>query len=222
MGCPLTIDPEVLNVAGDKSGLYYPNLMGRIYLEAMEEVMGKNGINAVLNLARLGFLIDNYPPQNLSREFDFADFGALGQAIDDMYGPRGGRGLALRAGRAAFSDGLSKFGALVGVSQLAFKVIPMGTKLKVGVRAMAETFSKFSDQHSEVEDKKDRFVYTIYKCPVCWGRTSDRPICYGAVGILQEGLRWVSGGKDFRVEEFECQAQGDEYCRFDIYKEPLN
>jgi predicted hydrocarbon binding protein len=39
---------------------------------------------------------------------------------------------------------------------------------------------------------------------------------------LQEGLRWVSGGKDFRVEEFECHARNDEHCRFDIFKEPLN
>jgi hypothetical protein len=200
-------------VAVDKSGLCYPNLMGRIYLEAMEDVMGKNGINALLNLAGLRHLIDNYPPANLNREFDFSDFGALGQAIDDMYGPRGGRGLALRAGRAAFADGVAKFGALVGVGELAFKVIPLGTKLKVGLRAMAETFTKFSDQHSEVEEKEDRFVYTIYACPVCWGRTSDRLICFGAAGILQEGLRWVSGGKDFRVEEVACHARGDEHSR---------
>ena len=79
-------------MASEKSGLYYPNLMARIYLDALEEVMGKNGTNAVLNLAGLSYLIDNFPPNNLIREFDFADFGALGQAIDDMYGPRGGRG----------------------------------------------------------------------------------------------------------------------------------
>jgi len=212
----------VQSVAVEKSGLYYPNIIARIYLDALEDVMGKNGTNAVLNLASLGYLVDNYPPNNLNREFDFADFGALGKAIDDMYGPRGGRGLALRAGRATFSDALSKFGAMIGISELAFKVIPLGTKLKVGLRAMAETFTKFSDQHSEVEEKEDRFVYTIYKCPVCWGRNGDRPICYGAVGLLQEGLRWVSGGKDFRVEEFECYARGDEYCRFNIFKDPLN
>jgi predicted hydrocarbon binding protein len=209
-------------VAREKSGLYYNNLMARIYLDALEEVMGKNGTNAVLNLAGLRHLIDNYPPNNLDREFDFADFSALGQAIDDMYGPRGGRGLSLRAGRATFADALSKFGAMIGIGELAFKIIPLGTKVKVGLRAMAETFTKFSDQHSEVKEAGDRFVYTIYQCPVCWGRTSDRPICYGAVGILQEGLRWVSGGKDMRVEEFECHARGDEYCRFYIFKEPLN
>ncbi len=196
--------------------------MARIYLDALEEVMGKNGTNAVLNLAGLGNLIGNYPPNNLDREFDFADFGALGQAIDEMYGPRGGRGLALRAGRATFADAISKFGAMIGIGELAFKVIPLGTKIKVGLRAMAETFTKFSDQHSEVEEKGDRFIYTIYQCPVCWGRSNNQPICYGAVGILQEGLRWVSGGKDLRVEEFDCHAKGDEYCRFDIFKDPLN
>jgi predicted hydrocarbon binding protein len=209
-------------VAKEKSGLYYPNKIGRIYLMAMEEVMGSNGIKAVLNLAKVPELIGNYPPNNLSREFDFSDFGAIGAAIEEMYGPRGGRGLALRAGRASFAQGLSEFGSVVGASELAFKVIPLGTKVKVGLKAMAETFTKFSDQHSEVEEAEEFFVYTIHKCPVCWGRTSEKPICYGAVGILQEGLRWVSGGKDFKVEEIECIAAGNKTCVFHIFKEPLN
>jgi predicted hydrocarbon binding protein len=209
-------------VAKEKSGLYYPNKIGRIYLMAMEEVMGSNGIKAVLNLAKVPELIGNYPSNSLAREFDFSDFGAIGAAIEEMYGPRGGRGLALRAGRASFAQGLSEFGSVVGASELAFKVIPLGTKVKVGLKAMAETFTKFSDQTSGVEESDDYFVYTIYQCPVCWGRTSEKPICYGAVGILQEGLRWVSGGKDFKVEEIKCHAAGDENCVFYIYKEPLN
>ncbi len=209
-------------MAREKSGLYYPNKIGRIYLMAMEEVMGSNGIKAVLNLAKTPELIGNYPPNNLSREFDFSDFGAIGSAIEEMYGPRGGRGLALRAGRASFAQGLSEFGSVIGASELAFKVIPLGTKVKVGLKAMAETFTKFSDQASEVEEADEYFIYTIRKCPVCWGRTSEKPICYGAVGILQEGLRWVSGGKDFKVEEIQCHAVGDENCVFYVYKEPLN
>jgi predicted hydrocarbon binding protein len=205
----------------EPSGLYYPNLMVRIYLQALEEVMGKNGINALLNLAKLSHLIDNYPPANLNKEFDFSDFGALGQGIVDMYGPRGGRGLALRAGRASFADGLSKFGATAGAADLAFKVLPTGVKLKVGLKSMAETFTKFSDQHSSLEEESEHFVYTIHQCPVCWGRKGDKPMCYGAIGILQEGLRWVSGGKDFRVEEIECVACGAEKCVLHVYKEPL-
>ena len=55
-----------------KSGLYYPNNIARIYLQAMEEVMGKNGLNAILNMAGLTHLMDHFPPNNLAREFDFS------------------------------------------------------------------------------------------------------------------------------------------------------
>jgi predicted hydrocarbon binding protein len=205
----------------DQSGFYYPNKAGRIALISLEEVMGKNGINAVLNMAGLSYLIDNYPPDDLKREFDFADFGALNQALEEMYGPRGARGLALRMGRASFSHVIRDFGAMVGMADLAFKVLPLSTKLKVGIRAMAETFTKISDQTSRVEEDEEKFIYIIERCPVCWGRKTDRPVCFQAGGLLQEGLRWVSGGKDFRVEETLCIAKGDPTCTFFIDKEHI-
>ena len=54
-----------------------------------------------------------------------------------------------------------------------------------------------------------------------WGRQSDKPICHAAVGLIQEGLRWVSGGKEFRVEETTCIATGDVTCEFLVYKDPI-
>jgi len=206
----------------EPSGLYYPNKMGRIYIMAIEEVLGKNGLNAILHIAKLDHLIDNYPPNNLNREFDFADFAALDQALDDMVGPRGGRALSLRAGQAVFSQGLQGFASFVGMADLAFRLLPLGTKLKVGLKAMAEVFSKFSDQKSRVNEQNDRYIYTIEKCPVCWGRRAQKPICHVASGLLQEALRWVSGGKVYRVLETSCIARGDETCTFEIPKEPVN
>ena len=206
----------------EKSGLYYPNRIARIYLLAMEDVMGKNGINAVLNLAGLSHLIDNYPPGNLEREFDFADYSALNGALEEMYGPRGGRGLGLRAGRASFAQGLTEFGSLVGMADLAFRLLPLAVKVKVGVKAMAETFTRFSDQTSRVLEEENRYIYVIERCPVCWGRKRQRPCCFAAVGLLQEGLKWVSNGKDFKVEEISCVARGDSTCDFAIYKRPLS
>jgi len=203
------------------SGYYYPNLMGRIYLEAMEEIMGKNGLNAILNLAGLSHLIDNYPPMDLNKEFDFADFSGLNGALEDMYGPRGGRGLQLRSGRAVFTRGLQGLGALSGVGDLAFKVLPMAAKLKAGIPAMAKVFSQVSDQKSTVEDRGDFYAYIMNPCPVCWGRTADRPICFAAKGLLEEGLHWLSGGRKFRVEEIECVAMGQPTCTCAIYKEPI-
>ena len=57
-----------------------------------------------------------------------------------MYGPRGGRGLALRAGRATFVEGLRNFGALAGAGDIVFKVLPLSTKLKIGLPALARYF----------------------------------------------------------------------------------
>lgn len=200
---------------------YYPNKFARIYISAIEDVMGRNGVAAVLNLARLGHLIDNYPPNNLNREFSFSDFGGINQALEDMYGRRGARGLCLRAGRATFKYVLKDAGLMLGLSDLAFRLLPLGVKMKVGLTAMAETFSRLSDQPSHLEEEESYFIYLIDYCPVCWGRTSDVPICYGATGILQESLHWVSGGHSFNVAETECIAKGDDTCTFIIDKRPI-
>jgi hypothetical protein len=204
-----------------KSGLYYPNNIARIYLQAMEEVMGKNGLNAILNMANLTNLVDHYPPNNLSREFDFADYSALNGALEEMYGPRGGRGLSLRAGRASFAQGLRHFGALAGAGDLAFKVLPLGTKLKIGIPAMARIFSQVSDQKSTVEESPTEYRYTMKPCPVCWGRHSDKPMCHAGAGLLQEGLRWLSGGHEFRVQESKCIGCGDDACVLIVQKDPI-
>lgn len=203
------------------SGLYYTNMIVRYTLEAMEEIMGKNGLNAILNLAGLSHLIDNYPPENLNKEFDFADFSSLMGALEDMYGPRGGRGLQLRAGRVGWTRGGTRMGAMVGVADLAFRVLPLSAKLKAGLPAMAMVFTQFSDQKSTVSDRGEYYQYDIHKCPVCWGRKADRPICFAARGLLEEALHWVSGGLKFRVDEVECVAMGGQTCSFTIYKEPI-
>jgi predicted hydrocarbon binding protein len=205
-----------------KSGYYYPNKAARITLESLLNVMGKNGLNAILNLAHLPHLIDNYPPNNLERDFDFADFTAVNWALEEMYGPRGGRGLALRAGRATFAEVLRNFGALAGVGDLAFKVLPLRAKMRIGVPTMARIFSQISDQHSTVEEIENEFVYTIHRCPQCWGRKGlDKPVCFMGAGLLQEGLKWISGGSEFRVNETKCMAMGDEKCVYIINKTPI-
>jgi hypothetical protein len=210
-------------MAPEKSGYYYPNKFARIFIDALEEVMGKNGLNAILHLAKLDTIIDNYPPDNLEKNFDFADFTALNSALDDMYGPRGGRGLALRAGRATFADALRGFGALAGVGDLAFRVLPLTAKLKVGIPAVANIFSQFSDQVSNVyEEGNDRIIYTLERCPMCWERKTDRAVCFVGQGLLQEALRWVSGGHEFKVDITTCIAKGDDMGRYVIYKEPLS
>lgn len=39
-----------------KSGYYYPNKFALIMFKALEDVMGKNGLDSIINLAKLGVL----------------------------------------------------------------------------------------------------------------------------------------------------------------------
>lgn len=206
-----------------KSGYTLPNRLARIALESTEDLLGVQGMHRLLQLSQIPNLIDNYPPANLERGFDFADFAALNLGLEEMYGPRGGRGYALRVGRKTFADALSQFGALAGTGHSAFTMLPLGLKLKIGLGAMARIFSEISDQSSRVEEKPHEFHYLIERNAVCWGRRGeDKPVCYMMVGMLQEALNRVSGGREFRVDESECQAAGGAVCRFLIQKEPLS
>ena len=210
------------NIADRQGDRFYPNLIARLYLLSLEDVMGRNGVSALLNLAGAKHLVANYPPANLKREFPFADMSAISKATHVMYGPRGARGMELRAGRYAFNLGLKEFGPLLGMADLALKLMPLTMKLKIALNATAQTFDRFSDQPSHVEEKKGQFLYVIDKCPICWGRTSERPGGALAQGILEEALTWVSGGHTFPIEQTDCQGMGCEKCIFAVGKEPLD
>jgi predicted hydrocarbon binding protein len=205
------------------SGYYNTNRFARIFLESLKEITGQHGLNTILNFSRTGFLIDNLPPDNLEKEFDFSYFSRINQALEDIYGSRGGRGLALRVGKTTFEDVLEGYGSLAGIGDAGFKILPIQEKISFGLAAMARIFSEISDQSSTVSEDQDSYRYRISRCPVCWGRSGEEsPVCFYMIGLLQEGLCWVSGGKRFQVEESECLSTGDEHCEFVIGKQPID
>jgi len=211
----------LLHQEPDSPTYFYSNRMARAYLLGLEEVLGKNGVNALLNFAGLPHRVNTYPPNDLELGFQFAEFSSIQQALEDMYGRRGGRALARRAGRATFKYGLQEFEAVIGIADLALRLIPLGMKLKIGAETFASIFNRFSDQIVVLEELADHYIWNNERCAVCWGRHSQDPCCDVAVGILEEGMHWVSGGRDFHVEEISCIANGDSACRFYLPKKPL-
>lgn len=208
-------------IAAD-GALYYPNRMGRIVLTAMEDIMGRHGVNATLNFAGLSQLVDNYPPNNLELGFSFGELSAIQETLDDIFGEYGGRALSLHTGRETFKYALKDFMPVLGIADLVFRPLHLGIKLKIGLEVFAETFNKFTDQIVRLGEERDRHLWIIERCPVCWQRNTKSPCCHLAVGLLQESLAWVSNGRNFRVEEVECIAAGDASCHIAIYKTPLS
>ncbi len=201
---------------------FYPQKMGRIIFIGMEEVMGSHGVDAVLRLAALEKYIQNYPSTGKDRDFPFETVSLLQSTLEQAYGPRGGRGLALRVGRACFKYGLREYGSMLGLTEMAFRLLSMPTKLNAGAKSFANLFNKHTDQKVRVEEKDKKIFWHIECCPLCWGRTTEEPVCHLAVGLIQESMYWLSGGKVFDVKETACIAKGDAACTIEIDTLPFS
>ena len=198
--------------------LFWPNRMGRMYLLALEDVLGRSRFHAILNKASLHSRIGNLPPDNLDLGWDFREMSALGQAIDDTYGRRASKGIAVRTGQAWFYREQGDFGAALGIGVLAFRLFPLSKKIQMSLTAIADTFNKTSDQVVRVEESEKRFFYHIDSCPECWNRTSVEPSCNAELGLLQESLHHATGGGRISIEEVLCIARGDPSCTFVVEK----
>jgi predicted hydrocarbon binding protein len=201
---------------------FYPQKMGKVMLLGLEEVIGKSGIASVLELGELTDLRQNLSPATAEKMFTFEAVSQIHQSLEQQFGPRGGRGLALRAGRACFKYGLKEYGSLMGITEMAFRLLPLQTKLRVGAKSFADLFNKHTDQKVRLEETDEKIFWHIERCPLCWGRSVDEPTCHLAVGLLQEALYWVSGGKVFQVEETACIGQGAPACTIVIDKKPIS
>lgn len=190
-------------------------------LFAFEEVMGKNGLNALLNLASLSSLIENYPPADEQRAFSFENICLLQSTLEQGYGPHGGHGLALRAGRVFFSHGLRTYGPGLGLNDTDFRFQPSDVKMMSVLRTLTDFFNQNTDQAVTLRETEDKVFWQVEQCPWCWGRHGTEPLCQFAVGMLQEALYWVSGGKFYNIVEETCIAQGDPTCLIVIDRKPL-
>ncbi|HFE67390.1 MAG TPA: 4-vinyl reductase [Chloroflexi bacterium] len=206
----------------NESGLYYPNRWVRIILIATEEIVGKNGVNALLNMGGLSHYIDNYPPDNMKKEVPFEHVAQLQQAYWDMYGPRGARAFAIRSGKKTFNDGLDSFGTAAKAARMAMKIGTLEKRIGLGLQFFAKFFNQVSDQRVAVDEDEHEYRWHLQVCPMCYGEESDSPLCYLAVGVLQGALEnFADPTKHYRVTPIKCIAMGDEEGIISIDKDSI-
>lgn len=199
----------------------FPNHIGQMILCSMEEVIGKNGLSAALNLAGLAPLIESFSCAAEEKDFSFEMLGALQSALELAYGPRGGRGLALRSGRVFFSHLAREYGPAMGLGEPAFRLQPAEKKVKATLDALATFFNQNMDQMIRVIETDEKILWQVEACPFCWERHEREPVCQLSVGMLQEGAYWASGGKIHHVVEEACIACGDPACIVVVDRIPL-
>jgi predicted hydrocarbon binding protein len=201
---------------------YCSSQLGRLIFMGMDEVMGRAGVNAAMNRAGLPSLSDTYLDYQGDALLSLHQLGAALGTLQQLYGLKGGQGLALQTGRAAFNYGMRDFGEGLGLLHLDYRLLPPAVKVRVGLQRLATFMSGIGSGEIRIEETGGRFFWLIERCPLCWQRPGVGPVCHLWVGFLQEYLVWASGGKHYSVFETECVACGASACKIVIDQQALD
>jgi predicted hydrocarbon binding protein len=191
------------------------NALVRQALVSAQEVMGENGLNAVLRSSGLERFISNFPPNNTEPGIKTSEYAKFNEAIEAFYG-RGGKGILRRIGKASFQYGVKEQGALLGLAGAALKLMPQRGRIKFVLNAMVNALKKTNAQvDAWVEESGNKLAYCESTCAICYGRHSDQPVCHLYVGSVGEAVRWATD-QEYEITETHCIARGDPYCRFEV------
>jgi predicted hydrocarbon binding protein len=191
------------------------NALVRQALVSAQEVMGENGLNAVLRSVGLERFIGDFPPNDTNPGIRTVDYARFNESIEAFYG-RGGKGMLRRIGKASFQYGVHEQGALMGVAGAALKLMPPKGRIKFVLNAMVSALKKTNSQvDAWVDEEGDKIAYCESTYAICLGRHSSEPVCHLYVGSVGEAVRWATG-VEYGIIETHCIARGDKYCRFEI------
>lgn len=199
-----------------------PNDALRLLFLAIEEVMGADGMKAVLHGAKLEHYIGNYPPKNLELGVKFSEYGGAEQAVENFYGPRGAKAMLLRVGRATFNYGMKEQSAVLGLAGQALKVmpLPMTAKMKLLLDQIVAAANKAINQPTRLEEDAEGFTMIVDHCVCIYRPKHPAPCCFVTVGTLTEAMKWLTD-KQFAVQEITCMNLGADACRYRIPKTPV-
>lgn len=184
-------------------------------LVAAQEVMGENGLNAVLRASGLERFIGNFPPDDTNPSIQASQYARLNAAIEEFYG-RGGPGILKRIGKASFEYAVREQATLLGIAGAALKLLPERQRIKFILNSMVGALKKSNPQvQAWVDDSGERVAYLESTCAICHSRQSEKPICHLYIGSIGEAVRWATG-REHVITETHCLAKGDPHCRFEV------
>ncbi len=197
-----------------------PSAALRLLFLSIEEVMGPDGIKAVLNGAKLSHYIGNYPENTIEYGVTFSEYGKVEQAVEDFLGPRGARAILIRVGRELFRYSLREQSALLGIAGNALKNMPListQAKMKILLQQIVVAANKTVNQPTHLEENSEAFLVVATQCVCQWRPHHDKPCCLVTVGTFSEAMKWLTD-RPIEVKEITCFSTGADACRYQIPK----
>jgi predicted hydrocarbon binding protein len=190
-----------------------PDKLVHSYLIALEDLLGKHGVNTLLNLSGLSGWIDDYPSQENQSTVSYEDFTHIQVSLEDIYGERTGQNLSRRASHASFVD--------VGASLLEFEETDLSVqedleKVKDVLNAFTAIFDRSESGDVSWSGQDNELAIHFQTCPNCVNRESNGVICQACVGWIEGLFELIGAGESIEIVESSCLAAGGSSCSFII------
>jgi hypothetical protein len=178
------------------------NCLDQYILEGIREIVGQDDFAQLLKRFPLK------PNGTLWNE-------NLAPYLEELYGKRGGQGIALRAGRAAFRYAFRKSGGELGLTTTDVRFLPVPLKIKTTLNAFAGWIAGPDCGSIEVSETDQSWGWKSS------GYEENAADAHFALGFLQELASWASRGKTYRVVEQKLPPGNESTRSFLIEKKPI-
>jgi predicted hydrocarbon binding protein len=188
-----------------------------VVLLGVEDVVGRNGMSAILRGANLPQYIDNYPPSNTEYGGHQLRFMAqVNHALYDIYGARGARAILNRIGRGRAKNAIEENATFANAVKLLVSPLPRRMKVKLSLEKISKEYSQQMGTHVYISEDDDHFFWDDTNCAACVDWVSESPVCFTTAGFIFGVIAWGLGDEDFQVKEVACRAKGDATCRYQV------
>ncbi len=201
----------------ESSGYTFPNKYMAVLLHALDELMGTNGLHALLNAAGLKEWTSSPPGRDDERAIDFSQVSALTRTLVDFYGVKGSQSLFRPANKQLFDELWASDPRFDFCNEQEFKALDPKSRLEKGVRALSELLNEVSDIGMEVEADDIGVNITLERCPYCWGEMGIPAQCTAFLGLIERATRKFLESADFSIEEEQCLREKADFCSFQIH-----
>jgi predicted hydrocarbon binding protein len=190
------------------------NLSMKLWLEAIQAVIGINELESVLSYAHLEKYIGNFPPGDHEMRIPLEDLRNLLLSLYEVAGGRDTHDLQLHIGRERARISVRTQPELAGIVHTAACSVPERKRMRMALEKIKDETERMYKTHIELREEDSSFL--------CINRSnfeseeviSTIPVCGAFAGILQYTIEQVTENL-YHVEEVECRALGH---RADVFK----
>ncbi len=186
----------------------------QLFVEAALHEVGAENLPRVLEKVNLSpSVLEADSIDNLTGTRAAELYALLQQALRLFYG-RGARGILLRIGFGIWERITARTNFLEKTELEVVRRLPVPARRRRVLDLVAGRLRDGGGAAS-VHTLDLDLLLVDHSAAATFGQSSDEPICYVTLGIIQGALSWATG-QEADVEEVACKATGAQACEFKV------